>query len=71
MNKLIYTVIIIVVVVGGVWFWRSHKSANAPAASDNGNSVSADTAASMQSDLNNVNVQDSDFQAIDKDSASL
>jgi cytoskeletal protein RodZ len=72
MKKTIYIVIAIVLIGGGVWFWKFRTPAKAPTTADNSNSsVNSDNAASMSADLNNINVQDADFQSIDTDTNSL
>jgi hypothetical protein len=66
MNKtILYTVIAVILIAAGIWFWRSRQVTNAPT------SDAGDSAASMNSDLNATVVQDADFQAIDGDTSAL
>lgn len=68
-KTVIWTIVVIIILAVGIWFWRSRSVTNAP--TNNGTSVQSDNTAAMASDLNNANVQDPDFQGIDQDVNSL
>ena len=71
MNKnLIYTLVVIVVIVSGAWFWMNPVSSPTGGTSQKG-VVETDNAASINQDLNAINVQDPDFNSIDADLNSL
>ncbi len=61
-RKSIYILIVIVVAVG-LWFWMNQYAS--PVVTE------GDTTASINQDLNNIAVQDPDFNTIDTDLNSL
>lgn len=64
-KTILYTVIAIIVIAAGIWFWRGRTVTNAPT------SDAGDSASSMSADLNATVIQDADFQSIDSDTNAL
>jgi cell division septal protein FtsQ len=70
MNKTYIFIVIIVIVVVGIWLWSRPPVSNAPVG-NNAETSAVDTTASINQDLNNVNIETPDFEAIDTDLNSL
>ncbi|HUX35851.1 MAG TPA: hypothetical protein VMV71_02350 [Candidatus Paceibacterota bacterium] len=71
-KKIIYLIVAVVVILAGIWLWMSQPSSGVPAGAPQGSAVTGnDTTASINQDLNNVTVQDPNFNAIDTDLNSL
>ena len=72
-KKSIYIIVAVVIIVVGIWFWMNQSTSNAPTeGTSQGSAVmESDSTASINQDLNNIAVQESDFNSIDADVNSL
>ncbi len=72
MNKSTYILIaVVVIIILGVWWW-SNQPASAPTTGAPAGALStSDNTASINSNLNSINVQEPDFGPVDTDLNSL
>ncbi len=73
-KKAVYLIIAVIVIALAAWFWmKQPASAPAPAAPATGmqGTTGADDTASINKDINNITVQDPNFNAIDQGVNSL
>lgn len=73
-KKTLYIIIVIIVLLGiGAWWWMQAPVTHAPSTGQvpQGAVEPSDTTASINQDLQNITVQDPNFQSIDTDVNSL
>ncbi|MDO8664353.1 MAG: hypothetical protein Q7K44_02275 [Candidatus Liptonbacteria bacterium] len=80
-KKSIYIIVAVAIIAVGIWFWFNQPVSNAPVGGtfapvgvtppQGGAVTEADNTASINQDLNNITVEDPDFNTIDTDLNSL